>query len=147
MDITDPAKARRLLENALGGQPQLTAEQFDDLISLAEVTRFVDGVPAIFYTDVSLNKAASAGWGWKSALTADKYDLGGGAGRSLSEQQWWDHCQQMATKYGTGILSVTGGGLVATQRPRGIRSIGMVSSAAVESLVPEYIVNAPEVDD
>lgn len=147
MDIIDAAQARRLLENALAGTPQLSEQQFDDLLSLAEVTKFVDEIPVIIYTDVSLNRSASAGWGWKSALTADKYELGGGNGRSLSEQQWWDHCQQMAVKYGTGILSVTGGGLAATTRRTGIRSIGMVSSAAAEALVPEYIVNAPEVED
>lgn len=144
MDITDAAMARRLIENALGGTPQITEPQFADLLSLAEVTKFVNEIPVIYYTDVSLNKAVAVGWAWKSAITADKYELAGGNGRVLNEQQWWEHCLAMAEKYGLGILSVTGGGLQATRRPTGIRTINMVSSAAVESLLPEYIVNAPE---
>ena len=83
MDIIDAAKARRLLENALAGTPQLTEQQFDDLLSLAEVTKFVDEAPVIIYTDVSLNRSASVGWGWKSALTADKYEIGGGCGHGI----------------------------------------------------------------
>lgn len=147
MNITDQELARRLLEAALAGEPALSAQQVSDLMSMAEVTVFVNDIPHIEWSDDSLRRAAAVGWGWKSALTADKYSLGGGDGRSLSEQQWWEHCSVMADKYRHGHLSVTTGGVTGGTRPSGIRSIGMVSSAAVESTTwPAWVVNAPETD-
>ena len=130
--ITDEAFARRMLEAALGGEPQLTAERIDDLMILAVS---LDETFQPVYTEGNLNRAASRGWQDKAALTADQYDLGGGAGKTLDRSQWHKHCMQMAAWYADGTFSVLGGGgnvAGGSSRKGGIGVIGLTSSFARE---------------
>ena len=130
--ITDEAFARRMLEAALGGEPQLTAERIDDLMILAVS---LNEVFEAVYTEGNLNRAASRGWQDKVALTADQYDIGGGAGKTLDRSQWQAHCYRMAAAYADGTFSVLGGGgnvAGGTSRKGGIGVIGLTSSFARE---------------
>ncbi len=120
--ITDAALARRLVENALGGTPALTEAQIDDLMALALED---DGV-TVTYPVPGLQRAASLGCQWKASLTADKYDLGGGQGKTLDESQWFDHWMRLSGAYATGAMHVTG----ATSGRGGIGSIRMTTGAA-----------------
>lgn len=128
--ITDEAFARRMLEAALGGEPQLTAERIDDLMILAVSLEVIDGSLESVYTEANLNRAASRGWQDKSALTANQYDLGGGAGKTLDRSQWFNHCMRMAAGYADGTFSVLGGGgnVAGSPSPKGIGVIGLTSS-------------------
>lgn len=119
--ITDPATAERLLRNALGGKPELTAEQVADLMTIAASD--VDGETV--YTGPGLNKAAALGWSWKSALQASQYDLGGGQGRTLDRSQWFAHCEHMRSLYASGAASVIGDDVAP--RRSGIGSIGLTT--------------------
>ena len=121
--ITDAALARRLVENALGGTPALTEAQFDDLLALA-LTLADDGV-TVTYPVPGLQRAASLGCQWKASLTADKYDLGGGSGKTLDESQWFDHWMRLSGAYATGAMHVTG----ATSARGGIGSIRTITGA------------------
>ena len=99
---TDPALVEALLTSAIGvgSDPDLSAGQISDLLGLA----MVDGA----YTSEGMQRAAVVGWSWKSALTADSYDLSGGTGLALKESQWHAHCVGMALAYRTGAMSVDG---------------------------------------
>lgn len=123
----DAATAERLIRNALGGTPELSPEQYADLLVIAVS---VDDLGDPVYTGAGLNRAAALGWSWKSALTADKYDLGGGTGRTLDRSQWFAHCEHMRARYASGAMSVTGETLT---RRSGIGSIRLVSPAYAES--------------
>jgi len=120
--IDDAAFAERLLTSALGGTPELTAGQMADLMQLAADDE--DGTTV--YPAAGLQRAASLGWQWKASLTADKYDLGGGQGKTLDESQWFDHCMRMAAAYATGAMHVVG---TATSRT-GMGSIGLTTELA-----------------
>lgn len=122
MTVEDAALAERLLVAALGGEPSLSASQIADLMLLASEEE--DGV--VVYPARRLQSAASLGWQWKSALTADKYDLGGGQGKSLTESQWFDHCMRMGAAYATGQMSVVGD----LAFPGGISSIKLTTGLA-----------------
>lgn len=131
--ITDEAFARRMLEAALGGEPQLTAERIDDLMVLA--VSLDDETLEAVYTEANLNRAASRGWQDKSSLVADQYDIGGGGGKTLDRSQWFNHCMRMAAGYADGTFSVLGGGgnvAGGTSRKGGIGVIGLTSSFARE---------------
>lgn len=130
--ITDEAFARRMLEAALGGEPQLASERIDDLMILA--VSLDDETFEAVYTEANLNRAASRGWQDKAALTADQYDLGGGAGKTLDRSQWHKHCMQMAAWYADGTFSVLGGGgsVAGGTSAKGIGVIGLTSSFARE---------------
>ena len=99
---TDAALVDTLIRNALGpgSTPELEDEQYDALVDLAMPDGIGDGE--------SLQRAAVVGWGWKSALTADQYDLKAASGASLTRDQWFQHCLQMASAYRSGALSVDG---------------------------------------
>ena len=129
--ITDELFARRMLEAALGGEPALTEERVDDLMILA-VSLDEKFVPV--YTEANLNRAASLAWQQKAALTADQYDLGGGAGKTLDRSQWFDHCMRMAAGYADGTFSVLGGGgnVAGGSSPKGIGVISLTSSLSRE---------------
>ena len=129
--ITDELFARRMLEAALGGEPALTEERVDDLMILA-VSLDETFVPV--YTEANLNRAASLAWQQKAALTADQYDLGGGAGKTLDRSQWFDHCMRMAAGYADGTFSVLGGGgnVAGSTSPKGIGVISLTSSLSRE---------------
>lgn len=122
----DAATAERLLRNALGGRPELSPEQYADLMLIAADA---DDAGAVVYTGAGLNRAAAAGWSWKQALQAERYDLGGGPGRTLDRSQWFAHCEHMRSLYATGAASVVGD---APPAKSGIRSIQMVGTLAAE---------------
>jgi hypothetical protein len=125
MTLTDAAYARRMLEAAVAmtTNPTLTEAQVDDLMTLAAS---LDDDLNTVYTEAGLNRAAAMGWQIKAGLTSDRYDLGGGPGRTLDESQWHQHCAQMVDRYRTGTWSVTGGS--GTRRGGGIGSISLVSA-------------------
>lgn len=141
--ITDAATAERLLRNALAGTPELTTEQVADLLAVAVS---LDELGDPVYTGAALDRAAALGWSWKSALTADKYDLGGGPGRALSRSQWFAHCERKRAQYASGEASVVGD---TSPRRGGIGSIGLMGSLATttETVWPPYVGNAPEPED
>jgi hypothetical protein len=130
IETTDPAFARRMLERAIAheSKPTLSAEAVDDLMQIAARTTDDSGT---IYTAASLNAAAATGWNWKAALSADKYDLGAGNGRTLTQSQWHAHCRAMAASYGRGemdVLNGTAGGTSGTTR---VGSVGLTTSTAV----------------
>lgn len=128
MVLTDAVIARRFLERALAheSKPALDAASVADLMTIAEVIDLE--TLAVSYTSYSLNKAAAVGWNWKSALTADAYDIGGGNGKTLKRDQWFEHCRTMSAAYGTGSMSVLDGGHGGSTSE--ISSIGVISSTA-----------------
>ncbi len=131
ISTADPGFARRMLERAIAHQtkPTLDTAAVDDLMAIA-VTSGTGGDPDV-YTGVGLNRAASIGWQWKSAIVSDQYDLGGGAGKTLDRSQWYSHCMRMAADFAAGAKGVLDGGAAGNVRRSGIGSIGMVSSTAV----------------
>ncbi len=127
--LTDAAFAERMLRAALGGEPVLSEERIADLLTLA-TSYDADLFPQ--FTVQDLNRAASRGWQDKAALTADQYDIGGGAGKTLDRSQWFDHCMAMAAGYALdtySVLGVTGGS------KRGIGTIGFVSPLTYDEVL------------
>ena len=122
-DPTDAVMARGLLEDALAltSTPTLPTEQVDRLFALAAET----DDSGTTYPVASLQQAVVKGWQDKAGLTADRYDLGGGTGKTLDESQWFDHCMAMAARYASGAMHVTG----ATRARGGIGSIRMTTGA------------------
>lgn len=131
MIITDRDRAERLLSNALGGKPELSAAQMADLLDLARDPEAEDGEDQ--WSAARLNSAVVTGWGWKAALTAPQYDLGAGSGKTLDRSQWFDHCHRMAAAYASGQLSVAGGRV----RRGGLRSIQVFGSAGRNGSEPD----------
>lgn len=129
-ETTDAAFARRMLERAIAheSKPTLTVEAVDDLMQIAARTTDDGGV---VYTASSLNSAAATGWNWKAALTADKYDLGAGNGRTLTQSQWHAHCRAMALAYSRGEMDVLNGTTVSGSGKSRIGSVGLTTSVAV----------------
>ena len=127
--ITDEAFARRMLEAALGGEPELTEERIDDLMILAVS---LDEAFQPVYTEGNLNRAASRGWQDKAALTAKQFDVGGA--KTADRSQWHKHCMQQAAWYADGTFSVLGGGgnVAGGTSAKGIGVIGLTSSFARE---------------
>lgn len=123
-DPTDPVTARALLEDALAltSKPTLSPEQVDRAFALAS-TLGVDG-ETITYPEEALDRAAAWGWGIKAGLTADRYDLGGGPGRTLTRSQWHAHCKAMQRDYASGVLRVAG----APGRSAGSGTIGLTTT-------------------
>ena len=107
--------------------PPLSAEQVDALMSPA--ASIAPATLGTVYTEADLNRAVATGWQWKAALTSDRYDLGGGPGRSLTESQWHAHCTRMADRYRTGSWSVLGG---SGTRSRGIGVVNLVTPQYVD---------------
>lgn len=130
--ITDEAYAERMLRAALGGEPELSEERIEDLMTLATSIATVDGEIVSLFTEQDLNRAASRGWQDKAALTANQYDLGGGQGKTLDRSQWHKHCMQQAAWYADGTFSVLGGGgaVAGGTKPSGIGVIGLTSPLA-----------------
>lgn len=122
MTIIDADLAKRLLTSALGGTPELSEGQIADLMQLASD----DDGGTVVYPASGLQRAASLGWQWKAGLVADKYDLGGGQGKTLDESQWFDHCMRMAGAYASGAMHVIG----TTTNRKGISSIGLTTELA-----------------
>ena len=120
-DPTDAVTARGLLEDALAltSSPALTTVQVDRLFALAAEI----GDSGTTYPVDALQRAVVQGWQIKAGLTADRYDLGGGTGKTLDESQWFDHCLRMASAYATGVMHVTG----ATRARGGIGSIRTIT--------------------
>lgn len=102
MSYTEADLVETLIQNAIGygSTPELEDEQIEQLVSLA--------MPTGEGTSETLQRAAIVGWGWKSALLANQYDLKAASGASLTRHQWFDHCIQMAAAYRSGALSVDG---------------------------------------
>lgn len=130
--ITDEEFARRMLESALGGEPQLTEGRIDDLMILAVSLEVIDGSLESVYTEANLNRAASRGWQDKAALTAKQFDVGGS--KTADRSQWHKHCMQQAAWYADGTFSVLGGGgnVAGGTRRSGIGVISLTSSMAME---------------
>ncbi|MGB3330697.1 MAG: hypothetical protein WBA46_17175 [Thermomicrobiales bacterium] len=120
--LTDAATAKQRLSWSLAGKPVLTDEQIDELVADARST--VDGVDV--WTGSALNESAALGWAWKSALTADQYDLAGGSGKSLTRSQWHAHCRRMTAAFTSGSLSVIAG----NRQQGGLESIGLTTETA-----------------
>lgn len=129
MIFTDPIVVERLLRNALGGRPDLSVEQLDDLIELARDTEAEEPE----WAEARLNQVIVTGWGWKAGLTADQYDLGAGSGKTLDRSQWFDHCHRMAAAYASGQLSVAGGKV----RRGGLRSIQVLGTMSSNGSEPD----------
>lgn len=91
---------------ALEAKPTLALDQVN-LLMLIALAGESD------YTSAHLDRAAAVGWIWKSGLTADQYEIGGGPGRTLKRSQWHDHCVAMADLYSTGRASVDGSTLIS----------------------------------
>ena len=110
-DPADAVTARALFEDAigLGSTPALSPEQVTRYFGLASALD-ADGVTVVYPAE-GLNAAAAAAWDAKANLTADKYELGGGPGRTLKQDQWHDHCLKRAAAYRDGSASVTGEGV------------------------------------
>lgn len=126
--ITDEAFAERLLRYSLDGEPALSEEQIADLMQIAVSLNDVF-VPE--YTEANLNRAASLGWQFKSALTAKQFDVGGS--KTADRSQWHKHCVQQAADFADGTKSVLGGDNVAGgTRRSGIGVISLTSSMAME---------------
>ena len=123
--LTDAALARRMVERAVAmtTTPTLDAEQVDDLMTLAAS---LDADLATVYTEADLNRAVAVGWGWKAGMVSDQYDLGGGPGRTLTRDQWYQHCREQAAMYQRGALSVLGG------TGRGGSGIGVISLVSAD---------------
>lgn len=130
-DPTDALTARALFEDAIGldATPALTTAQVDRYFALAS-SLDDDGV-TIVYRAADLNRAAAAAWDLKANLTADKYDLGGGAGRTLDRSQWHEFCVGRAAAYRNGTASVTG------ERTVGRRASGSVQLVGSSYVEPE----------
>lgn len=123
-DPSDAVTARYLLVQSLAmtTKPTLSEEQVDALMTWAASTDAV--TEATVYTEANLNAAAAKGWEWKQGLVSDKYDLGGGPGRTLTRSQWFRHCEAMADAYATGRKSVAG----TPQRSAGSGTIGLTTT-------------------
>lgn len=123
-DPKDATTARAMLEDAiaLGTTPTLTTAQVDRAFALAS-SLDTDGV-TILYQAKDLNKSAAWCWNMKAGLTSDQYNLGGGSGKTLTRDQWFQHCLTMAQAYGTGVMQVTGDSV----KKAGIRALGLVGS-------------------
>lgn len=124
--ITDPDYAERMLRAAIGGEPELSDNHMADLMALATSKSEDD---EDIFTELDLNRAASLGWQWKSGLTANQYDLGGGQGKTLDRSQWFNHCMRLAAGFADGTFSVLGSHTVAgSPSPKGIGVIGLTTS-------------------
>lgn len=125
-DPTDAVTARALFEDAigLGSTPDLTVAQVDTYFGIA--SSLDDDGLTVVYTPADLNRVAAQVWRVKAGLTADRYDLGAGTGRTLDESQWHRHCRGMAADYAAGAASVTGEAITSR---RGIGSIRMITGA------------------
>lgn len=102
-DYTDAAQVEALITSAIAHEtstPSLEDEQIEALVTIA----MPDGVG----TSATLQRAASAGWGWKAGITANQYDLKAASGASLTRSQWFEQCLKMAGAYASGALSVDG---------------------------------------
>lgn len=111
----DAVVARQLLERAVGMATKPTLAESD--IDLLMSTVVVDGV----YTSAGLNRAAALGWEWKSNMVTDQYDLGGGNGKYLTRNQWWQQCRATANAYRNGDMTVDG------EAGTGRRAFGVVA--------------------
>ncbi|MDQ3540128.1 MAG: hypothetical protein M3440_05520 [Chloroflexota bacterium] len=133
ISTTDPVFARRMLERAIAMQtkPTLDTAAVDDLMTIALSTG--TGGDPILGSD--LNKAASIGWQWKSSLTSDQYNLGGGAGKTLTRDQWFSHCMSLAAQYAIGAHGVIDGGASAVPGD----TVGTVTTLHLNYLTDEYL--------
>src|SRR5690606_1525877 len=124
--ITSLSDARALLERAIASSssPALDESDVDLLLRLAESQ---DELGEVVYPVDKLNARAATGWAWKAGLTAESYDMGGGAGVTLSESQWHKHCRDMAQAYRDGTYSVTGGSVVDSGAGSGATSVRLIS--------------------
>lgn len=122
-DPSDAVTARAMLEDAiaLATKPTLATAQVDRAFNLASS---LDASGNVVYLSKDLNKAAAWCWNIKAGLVSDQYSLGAGTGVTLTRDQWYQHCLQLAQGYGSGILTVTGDSL----RRAGIQTRGMVGS-------------------
>lgn len=116
--------ARSLLERAVGmtTKPTLAVADVDLLMSIIGTLQ-TDG--STLYTTAELNTAAALGWEWKANQVTDKYDLGGGAGKYLTQSQWWEHCRATAADYRTGVKTIDGTG---GHPGRGMGTVTLTSS-------------------
>ena len=103
----DAETARSLLERAIGmtTNPALSETDVDLLMSIIGDTQ---ADFSITYTSAQLNTAAALGWEWKANQVTDKYDIGGGAGKYLTQSQWWEHCRSTAADYRNGAKTIDG---------------------------------------
>lgn len=99
----DPILARRLLDQALAGNPTLTVAQVDDLFAF---TATVDADGTTVYTGTLLNAAAASGWDQKANLTADQYEVGVGSGKTFKRSEWRNYCRARAFDYRAGSAQV-----------------------------------------
>lgn len=130
MATYDAAHAQSLLELAVSAStdPVLSADQVMLLMSVAG-TPMGDGTTV--YESAGLNRAAALGWRAKAGLVASKYELGGGGGKYLKQQQVYEHCIGMAAAYESGTASVDGSASGA-----GKRSLGVITLTSAKAGYP-----------
>lgn len=127
--VTVEATARTLLERAVAwdSAPELTSDEIDDLLILAES---VDDDDATVYAGNDLNRAASVGWQWKAGKVAGYFTTALPEGMKFNREQVYEHCLTQSAGYAIGSLSVLGTSLSGNRA--GIRSIGLMTSTSAD---------------
>lgn len=90
---------------AVGSKPDLEPERLQAVMLLAESVN-ADG--DVTYTSESMARAVAAGWRWKAGIISNQYELGGGSGKYLKRNQWFEQCTAIADKYSNGVWMVDG---------------------------------------
>ncbi len=123
--LTDATLARTLLEKATAydSAPVLTAAEVTTLLAQASS---LNDAGATVYSGANLNRAASIGWQWKAGKVAGYMTTALPDGMKFNREQVYEHCLTMATRYGTGELSVIGTSLAG--RRAGVGVVGLIST-------------------
>lgn len=124
----DADRAERVLRQATQAAvaPVLTDEEIEDLLWRARVTDSTgllidDLLWTPTYSVSELDAAAGRGWMVKASKVKDKIKVGIGTGLTFEDQQEYDHCIDMAERYG-----FTGGG------SGGLSSVGIVTDWMID---------------
>jgi len=102
----DETTARNMLAQMVGMDdiPTISGVDFDMLYEQHAKVRDPYGLrpsDSGWTPTFDLRRAAVLGWRWKAGKLASQYSVSGD-GRSLSREQWFDHCLRMAAEYATG---------------------------------------------
>ncbi|RLG78461.1 MAG: hypothetical protein DRO14_00560 [Thermoprotei archaeon] len=91
---------------ASSNDPELTAEELDDLLSMCKVMDADGRAPddEDWEPTWDLNRGAAEGWRWKAAKAASRFDFTAD-GASFDRSQITEHCERMARQYSRRITS------------------------------------------